>query len=110
MYVIALRQEAVLRNAGSYETRPSPSGSLILPSSVAWIAPSTIGNVYSAPVRLSTTGRVAALTMPPLVEDQSIGCPPASLWPWTSLYARGRLWRRKAAAECSHRTERRRGR
>src|ERR1051325_4135055 len=73
MYVIALRQAAVLRNAGSYETRPSPSGPLILPSSVAWTEPSTIGSVYCAPVRLSTTVRVSALTMPPLVEDQSVG-------------------------------------
>src|SRR3954447_13957865 len=62
MYVIALRHDAVLRNAGSYDSNPAPSASLICPSPVAWIAPSTIGSVYSAPVRLSTTVRLSALT------------------------------------------------
>jgi len=44
MNVIADRQLAVFRNAGSYESNPpSPSVILICRRSVAWIAPSRIG-------------------------------------------------------------------
>src|SRR5437763_1190441 len=60
MYVIALRQDAVFRNAGSYDiSPPSPSAALIWRRSVARIVPSTIGNSYSWPVRLSTTFSVS---------------------------------------------------
>src|SRR6185437_1960495 len=54
MNVIALRQAAVFRNAGSYATSPFRS--------VARIAPSTIGTVYSSPVRLSTIDSESSAT------------------------------------------------
>src|SRR6266550_4761125 len=50
MYVIALRHDAVFRYAGSYDISPS-----ICRRSVARIVPSTMGSVYSRPVRLSMT-------------------------------------------------------
>src|SRR6266542_3219684 len=56
MYVIALREAAVLRKPGSYEMRPKSSApALIVRSSVACTAPSSIGSSYVAPVRLSVT-------------------------------------------------------
>src|SRR5574340_1002405 len=53
MNVIALRHDAVFRNAGSNESRP------ICLRSVAWTAPFSIASVYSLPVRLSTTVSVS---------------------------------------------------
>src|SRR6478752_1196193 len=70
MNVIALRHADVLRNAGSYDSRPpSPSPALILARSVARIAPSTIGSEYSRPVRLSTIVRVSDGNAFPLVDS-----------------------------------------
>ena len=70
MYVIALRQDDVFRNAGSYDSRPpSPSAALIWARSVARIAPSTIGSEYSRPVRLSTIVRVSDGNAASLVES-----------------------------------------
>src|SRR6476659_5155036 len=61
MNVIALRHEAVLRYAGSYDmSPPSPSSALTCRRSVAWIVPSVIGSVYSRPVRLSVTVSVSS--------------------------------------------------
>src|SRR6187402_583765 len=67
MYVIALRHEAVLRYAGSYDMRPpSPSSAPIWRRSVARIVPSTIGMVYCRPVRSSVIVSVSAGTARPL--------------------------------------------
>src|SRR5881392_2285993 len=57
MYVIELRHDAVFRYAGSYDISPS-----ICRRSVAWIVPSTMGSVYSSPVRLSVTVRSSDCT------------------------------------------------
>src|SRR4029079_11377973 len=60
MYVIVLRHDAVLRYAGSYDISPPSSPSaLIWRRSGARIVPSTIGSVYSRPVRLSVIVRVS---------------------------------------------------
>ena len=60
MNVIALRHDAVFMNAGSYViSPPSPSSTPIWRRSGARIVPSTIGSVYSRPVRLSVIVRVS---------------------------------------------------
>src|SRR5436189_3414739 len=57
---MALRHDAVFMNAGSYVIRPpSPSSTPIWRRSGARIVPSTIGSVYSRPVRLSVIVRVS---------------------------------------------------
>src|SRR5687767_6169141 len=69
MNVIALRQEAVFMNAGSYVMSPGSSGSLVLIflRSVPRMQPSATGRVYVWPVRVSLTSRVpwASLTAAP---------------------------------------------
>src|SRR5512132_1209751 len=73
MKVIALRHDAVLRYAGSYDMRPpSPSSTLIWRRSVAWIVPSVIGSVYSRPVRLSVTLSVSSATVSPFLSRLGI--------------------------------------
>src|SRR6185369_5867301 len=60
MYVIALRHEAVLRNAGSYEITPwSSAATWIWPRSRARIAAPSIGMRYSRPVLESRTSRAS---------------------------------------------------
>src|SRR5438132_13228740 len=62
MYVIALRQDAVLRKAGSYVITPkSSSDTLISRKAIARTVPSSIGTSYCLPVRLSVTERVSRL-------------------------------------------------
>ena len=76
MKVIALRHEAVLRYAGSYDiSPPSPSSALTCRRSVAWIVSSVIGTVYSRPVRLSVIVSVSsamALPLPRFVPSSQI--------------------------------------
>src|SRR5579885_1329491 len=59
---MALRQFAVLRNAGSYVIRPKSSGDvLIFRKSIARIVPSVTGTSYVLPVRLSVIVSVSAI-------------------------------------------------
>src|SRR6185436_9995614 len=65
---MALRQLAVLRNAGSYVMRPKSSGAvLIFLRSIARIVPSVTGTSYVLPVRLSLIVRVSAIVVVRLV-------------------------------------------
>ena len=64
MKVIALRQDAVLRKAGSLDISPKSSGStLICRRSMARIVPSVIGISYCFPVRLSVIVSVSAMSV-----------------------------------------------
>ncbi len=87
MKVMALRHDAVLRYAGSYDmSPPSPSSALTCRRSVAWIVPSVIGSVYSRPVRLSVIVSVSSANPSPfprpVPESSQIGracaCPYAA--------------------------------
>ena len=55
MKVMALRQEAVLTNPGSYVASPGSSSTAICFRSAARMVPSVIAISYSRPVRLSRT-------------------------------------------------------
>src|SRR5262245_57841310 len=93
MNVIALRHDAVLRNAGSYDiSPPSPSAALIWRRSGARIVPSTIGSVYSRPVRLSVIVRVSDGKVIPRL---AVGCPRES-YPLPAVHAAGAANRRGA--------------
>ena len=62
MNVIALRQDAVFVNAGSYVIIPKSSSlTLILRRSMARIVSSWMGTSYVLPVRLSVIVRVSAM-------------------------------------------------
>ena len=79
MYVIALRVEAVLRNAGSYDINPSWR------RSVARIVPSAIGISTSFPVRLSRIVSVSSATARTLVA-RPVVCSSTSAEPATRKY------------------------
>src|SRR5215207_2146825 len=61
MKVIALRQEAVLTNPGSYVASPCSPSTAICLRSAARTVPSVIAISYSRPVRLSRMLRESAL-------------------------------------------------
>src|SRR5262245_15366571 len=70
---MALRQFAVLRNAGSYVIRPkSPVSTLILRRSMARIVPSVTGTSYCCPVRLSVIVRVSGIGVGHLFRGHAI--------------------------------------
>src|SRR5687767_2636419 len=72
MNVMALRQAAVFRKAGSYVLSPASSEpALICLRSVARIAPSLMGTSYCLPVRLSVIVSVSAMLKSSVVSRQS---------------------------------------
>src|SRR6185312_7124095 len=61
---MALRQLAVLRNAGSYVIRPKSSADVLsVRRSIARMVPSVSGTSYVLPVRLSVIVRVSAIVV-----------------------------------------------